>query len=64
MLVTLECRFVPTDPQEVQALLSAVNFLGCATFYDPFAGSGTIAKEVARAGYEVRENDVNPRYSC
>ena len=56
------CRFVPTDPLEVKALLSAINFAGCATFYDPFAGSGTIAKEFNTAGYSVRENDVNPAW--
>lgn len=59
---SLGCRFVPTDPMEVKALLSAINFAGCATFYDPFAGSGTVAKEFANAGYKVRENDVNPAW--
>ena len=56
--------FVPTDPADVQMLMASINMAGCYSFYDPFAGSGTIAKEMAKSGYWVRQNDVNPCWGC
>jgi len=52
--------YVPTDPAEVQPLLAAVDFSGCSTLYDPYAGGGTIATAFAAAGFRVQQNDLNP----
>ena len=51
--------FVPTAPEEVQVLLRALDFSGCSVFYDPFAGSGTIAEQFRVQGYTVVQNDIS-----
>jgi hypothetical protein len=56
--------FVPTLQAEVQALLNTLDFSSCSTFHDPFAGSGTIAATFATAGFQVTQNDLNPKWSC
>jgi hypothetical protein len=56
--------FVPTDPAEIHTLLNATNMTCCTSFYDPFAGSGTIAEEFNKAGYRVRQNDLNIDWGC
>ena len=50
--------FVPTDPAEVESLLGAVDFTGVGSFFDPFAGSGTIARVFQAHGFEVSQNDI------
>jgi hypothetical protein len=52
--------YVPTDPAEVTALLEALDFTGCSSFLDPFAGSGTIASVFGTQGYQVTQNDIDP----
>ena len=52
--------FVPMDPAEVQPLLNSVDFSGCNSVFDPYAGSGTVSRVFAQAGYTVRSNDINP----
>ena len=56
--------FVPMAPSEVEILLHAVDFSGFTVFYDPFAGSGTVVKVFAGAGYQMADNDVNPAFRC
>jgi len=51
--------FVPTDPAEIQVLLDTINFGGCSSFYDPYAGSGTISRVFAQAGFRVVQNDID-----
>ena len=51
--------FVPTAAEEVSVLLRELDFSGCSKFLDPFAGSGTIAKQFASAGFEVQQNDIS-----
>ena len=41
-------------------LLQSTDFSCCNSFYDPFAGSGTIAQAFASAGFKVTQNDLNP----
>ena len=50
--------FVPTDSAEVEPLLGAVDFTGVGSFFDPFAGSGTIARVFQAHGFEVSQNDI------
>jgi len=51
--------FVPTETAELEVLLQSVDFSGCSTFYDPYAGSGTVARVLAMAGFNVTQNDVD-----
>jgi hypothetical protein len=52
--------FVPMTTAEVLPLLESTDFSCCSSFYDPFAGSGTIAQAFASAGFKVTQNDLNP----
>jgi hypothetical protein len=54
--------YVPTAVAEVEALLEAVDFSGCSSFMDPFAGAGTIATVLQRQGFHVVQNDIDPRW--
>ena len=45
---------------EIEPLLATVDFSGCNSFHDPFAGSGTISQVFGSAGYTVINNDLNP----
>ena len=51
--------FVPTETAELEVLLQSVDFSGCSTFYDPYAGSGTVARALGVAGFSVTQNDVD-----
>ena len=52
--------YVGMTASEVQPLLAAVDFSGCSSFFDPFAGSGTSSSVFEASGYQVRNNDLNP----
>jgi hypothetical protein len=45
---------------EVQPLFTSLDFSSCSSFYDPFAGSGTISSAFQQQGYAVRNHDLNP----
>jgi hypothetical protein len=51
--------FVPTAPEEILVLLQAVDFSKCSRFFDPFAGSGSIAHVFGKVGHKVLQNDLN-----
>jgi hypothetical protein len=51
--------FVPTAPEEIVVLLQAVDFSKCSGFFDPFAGSGSIAHVFSKVGHKVLQNDLN-----
>jgi hypothetical protein len=53
---------VPMIDAELLPLLRAVDFSGCSTFYDPYAGTGTISRFLNSEGYQVVQNDINPSY--
>ena len=52
--------YVAMTAGEVHPLLAAIDFSGCSSFYDPFAGAGTVSTVFASAGFRVRDNDLNP----
>jgi hypothetical protein len=61
-LIPMDQGHVPLLDAELLPLLHAVDFSSCSTFYDPFAGTGIISKVMSTAGYQVLQNDINPRY--
>ena len=55
--------WVPTTAAELQPLARLVDFSGCQSFMDPFAGSGAIAAFFAAMGFSVLQNDWDERWS-
>ncbi|GFR48887.1 hypothetical protein Agub_g12071 [Astrephomene gubernaculifera] len=53
-----EC--VPTGIEEVRPLLESIRFDECAGIFDPWCGTGGVARAFREAGHSVFGNDANP----
>jgi hypothetical protein len=50
--------FVLATPKEIEALLQAVDFSKCSGFFNPFAGSGSVAQVFIKPGWRARTFEV------
>ena len=57
-------RSVPTLDAEVQALLAALDFSRCGLVFDPWSGTGAVARAVRQLGLRAVSNDLNPAYAA